>query len=102
MARLRDRAGEAAETRGELVLYKLDRPTETICALRGALYDAVDRSIGRGLDRALVQGMLPGDASLIRPRRNRIDADNLAGNGQPAAYPAHGQVRRRRCGCLRG
>lgn len=32
MARLRDRASETAETRGELVLYKLDRPTEVVCA----------------------------------------------------------------------
>lgn len=27
MARLRDRVSATAETRGELVLYKLDRPT---------------------------------------------------------------------------
>ncbi len=32
MARLRDRVSETAETRGELVLYKLDRPTEVVCA----------------------------------------------------------------------
>ncbi len=32
MARLRDRVSETAETRGELVLYKLDRPTEITCA----------------------------------------------------------------------
>lgn len=31
MARLRDRVSETAETRGELVLYKLDRPTEVVC-----------------------------------------------------------------------
>ena len=32
MARLRERVSETAETRGELVLYKLDRPTEVVCA----------------------------------------------------------------------
>jgi hypothetical protein len=32
MARLRDRVSETAETRGELVLYKLDRPTDVLCA----------------------------------------------------------------------
>lgn len=32
MARLRDRISETAETRGELVLYKLDRPTEIVYA----------------------------------------------------------------------
>ncbi len=32
MARLRDRAVRAAETRGELTLYELDRPTEVTCA----------------------------------------------------------------------
>jgi hypothetical protein len=32
LARLRDRVSETAETRGELVLYKLDRPTEVLCA----------------------------------------------------------------------
>ena len=31
MARLRDRVSETGETRGELVLYKLDRPTEVVC-----------------------------------------------------------------------
>lgn len=31
MARLRDRVSDTAETRGELVLYKLDRPTEVVC-----------------------------------------------------------------------
>jgi hypothetical protein len=31
MARLRDRIAQTAETRGELVLYKLDRPTEIAC-----------------------------------------------------------------------
>lgn len=32
MTRLRDRVCDTAETRGELVLYKLDRPTEVVCA----------------------------------------------------------------------
>ena len=32
MAALRDRVSETAETRGELVLYKLDRLTEMSCA----------------------------------------------------------------------
>ena len=32
MSRLRDRVVETAETRGELVLYRLDRPTEIACA----------------------------------------------------------------------
>ncbi len=30
--RLRDRVTETAGTRGELVLYRLDRPTEITCA----------------------------------------------------------------------
>lgn len=32
MSRLRDRVIQTAGTRGELVLYKLDRPTEITCA----------------------------------------------------------------------
>lgn len=32
MARLRDRVSETAETCGELVLYKLGRPAEIVCA----------------------------------------------------------------------
>jgi hypothetical protein len=32
VSRLRDRVTETAGTRGELVLYRLDRPTEITCA----------------------------------------------------------------------
>ena len=32
MAGMRDPVSETAETRGELVLYKLDRPTKIACA----------------------------------------------------------------------
>ena len=59
MARLRGRASETAESRGELVLHKLDRPGRgRLRALRGALHDTVDRGAGRGLDGAVGQGVL--------------------------------------------
>ena len=77
MARLRDRVSETAETRGELVLYRLgpaDR--DHLRALRGTLRDPVDRGAGRGLDQAVVQGMLPGDASLTEACRIVIAADS--------------------------
>ena len=65
MARLRDRVSGTAETRGELVFYKLDRSAEITCAR------CAGRSTTGGLrcwprtGPAVVQGMLPGDASML-------------------------------------
>jgi len=64
MARLRDRIVQTAAARGELVLYKLDRPTEILCPLHGSLHYPLDRHMRRRLDKTVVQVLLPGHARL--------------------------------------
>jgi hypothetical protein len=67
MARLRDRASEAAETRGVQMLHKLDAGRDRLNPLRGPLHDPVGRGAGRGLDQAVMQGTLRRDAGLTEP-----------------------------------
>jgi hypothetical protein len=49
------------------VLYKLDRPPEVTCPLRGPLCDPVDRGLADVWTRLRLQGVLSRDAVRLKP-----------------------------------
>ena len=80
MSRLRDRVVATVEVRGDLVLYRIDRPTEITCArcaghqktrLIGVLSDNWTSLWCKSCFPAMPRSEVPGGPARDRPQRRR-------------------------------